>query len=270
MFLIFDTYGGLCNQMYDIQCAINFCKMHNIEFSFRYACLREKNDLTKWYDIKFKDLFSDKFITNHLYIPYDKLDCNVENTHLFNNKIRCIEWLNKERALLPQLDRIKKKYIVLRQFWSIFNNMENENIYHLILPCKKITKIYNEIKKQLPQQYNYLHYRYEDDFIAHFNIKKHPKLCRLIDVNLFKKKEEKIYVAAYNIQNIPRKYLTLPIVDFKNIVYKNDDFSEFLNFEELAFIDFLIGKHALEVYGHSKSSFSTLLNSVHGTSNYYN
>ena len=121
MFLIFDTYGGLCNQMYDIQCAINFCKMYNIQFSFRYACLREKNDLTKWYDIKFKDLFSDKFITNNLYVPYDKLDCNLDNTYLFNNKVRCIEWLNKERALLPQLDRIKKKYIVLRQFWSICN-----------------------------------------------------------------------------------------------------------------------------------------------------
>ena len=68
MFLIFDTYGGLCNQMYDIQCAINFCKMYNIQFSFRYACLREKNDLTKWYDKKFKDLFSDKFITNYMFL----------------------------------------------------------------------------------------------------------------------------------------------------------------------------------------------------------
>ena len=129
--------------MYDIQCAINFCKMYNIQFSFRYACLREKNDLTKWYDIKFKDLFSDKFITNNLYVPYDKLDCNLDNTYLFNNKVRCIEWLNKERALLPQLDRIKKKYIVLRQFWSICNNIKSENIYHLILPSKKIVKIFS-------------------------------------------------------------------------------------------------------------------------------
>ena len=95
-------------------------------------------------------------------------------------------------------------------------------------------------------------------------------MCKLIDINPFEEKGEKIYIAAFNIQNIPRKYLTLPILDFKNIVYKNDDFSEFLNFEELAFIDFLIGKQALEVYGHSKSSFSTLLNSIHGTSNYYN
>ena len=42
MFLIFDTYAGLCNQMYDINAAINFCMINNIEFTFRYAALRYK------------------------------------------------------------------------------------------------------------------------------------------------------------------------------------------------------------------------------------
>ena len=39
--------------------------------------------------------------------------------------------------------------------------------------------------------------------------------------------------------------------------------------EEQAFIDFLIGKHAEEVYGHSKSSFSWLLNASKNSNNYY-
>ena len=42
-----------------------------------------------------------------------------------------------------------------------------------------------------------------------------------------------------------------------------------LNFEELAFIDFMIGKNAQQVIGHSKSSFSVILNSSHNTNNYY-
>ena len=32
-----------------------------------------------------------------------------------------------------------------------------------------------EIQKDLPKKYNFLHYRYEDDFIAHFRIKNHKK-----------------------------------------------------------------------------------------------
>ena len=43
-----------------------------------------------------------------------------------------------------------------------------------------------------------------------------------------------------------------------------------LNFEEKAFIDFMIGKNAQEVYGHNKSSFSLLLNFIKNTNNYYN
>ena len=271
MFLIFDTYGGLCNQMYDIHFAINFCKMYNIQFSFRYSCLREKDDLTKWYDIDFNDLFSDSFINTPLYIRYNQLNCNENNTYHFSDKLRCIEWMNTERAILPQLDRINKKYIILRQFWSLCNNdIIAENMFQYIVPCEKIYNIYNKIKKQIPEQYNYLHYRYENDFIAHFKIKNHPKLCNLIINNKFKKNKEKIYIAAFNVQNIPKEFLSIPINDFKNIVYKKDDFSNILNFEELAFVDFMIGKNALEVFGHSNSSFSCLLNSAHNTNNYYN
>ena len=82
MILIFDTYGGLCNQMYDIHYAINFCIIYNLHFSFRFSSLREKHDLTKWYDISFHSLFDDSFITTELYTPINKLHLTKENTYI--------------------------------------------------------------------------------------------------------------------------------------------------------------------------------------------
>ena len=221
MILIFDTYGGLCNQMYDIHAAINYCLLHNIEFSFRYSCLRYKHDLTKWYDVPFNELFNDDFIDTKLYIPINKLDCNNENTFLFYNKKRCIEWLNYEKALFPQLDKINKKYIILRQFWSVCKEMHYTiNLFQNIIPCRKLLNIYNEIKFTLPEKYNYIHYRYEDDFITHFAIKNHRSLCNIIESNIFKNNDLITYIAAYNIENIPKKYMKKDITKYKNIIYK--------------------------------------------------
>jgi len=269
MFLIFDTYAGLCNQMYDIQASINFCIINNIQFSFRFASLRQKRDLTQWYDIKFNELFDDKFIDTELYIPFHKLTLTEENTYNLNDKKRCIEWLNRDRAIIPQLDRIEKSYIVLKQFWSIYQNFKDiGNFYPNLKPCKRLLDIYDNIMKTLPKEYNLIHYRYEDDFIRHFKIKNHPKLCSLIETTQFKEKTLPIYVATFDIVNIPNKYLSKKISCFENVIYKkkiDDD----LNFEELAFIDFMIGKNAQQVIGHSKSSFSVILNSSHNTNNYY-
>ena len=88
MILIFDTYGGLCNQMYDIHFAINYCTIYNIKFSFRFSSLRNKDDLTKWYNIPFSNLFNDTFITSELYIPIKNLELNLENTHNYDQDIR--------------------------------------------------------------------------------------------------------------------------------------------------------------------------------------
>lgn len=269
MFLIFDTYAGLCNQMYDIQAAINFCIINNIQFSFRFASLRKKNDLTQWYNIDFNQLFDDNFIDTELYIPFHKLILTEENTYNFNDTRRCIEWLNRDRAIIPQLDRIEKSYIVLKQFWSIYQNFKDiENFYPNLKPCKRLLDIYNSIMKSLPKKYNLIHYRYEDDFIRHFKIENHPKLCSLIETTQFKQKDLPIYIAAFDIANIPKNYLSKEISCFGNVIYKKQIHRD-LNFEELAFIDFMIGKNAQQVIGHSKSSFSVILNSSHNTNNYY-
>jgi len=269
MILIFDTYGGLCNQMYDIQSAINFCLIYNINFSFRNASLRFNHDLTKWHDVPFNDLFNDSFIETSLYIPFENIELNMNNAYMYNTNLRSIEWIDKERALLPQLYRIGKEYIILKQFWAICPPLnEIINYYETVKPCKKLRHIFKEIKQTLPDQYNYIHYRYEDDFIQHFQITNHPRLCDLIHSIGFSNNDLKIYVATYDISNIKKEYLSQPITKFTNVVYKKKELGH-LNFEELAFIDFMIGKNAMEVHGHKNSSFSVLLNAAHNSSNYY-
>jgi len=53
------------------------------------------------------------------------------------------------------------------------------------------------------------------------------------------------------------------------IISKNENELKDYNFEEKAFIDYIFGLHSNEIFGHSKSSFSTLLNNFKNTSNYY-
>ena len=85
---------------------------------------------------------------------------------------------------------------------------------------------------------------------------------------LFTQNYLKMYIACYKITTLPCKYIDKPIWKYKSALYKKDTYSH-LNFEEQAFIDFLIGKHAEEVYGHSKSSFSWLLNASKNSNNNY-
>ena len=270
--LIFDTYGGLCNQMYDIQAAINYCLAYNIPFSFRYASLRNPNNLYKWYDIPFEELFDASIFAQFpLYKHYSTLRCNATNTHHFNNHIRAVEWLDVNRATLPQLEHVQKQYIVLRQFWSIPCNVsEQYNMFSSITPCKKIRKIVKELlDKDLPPRYNLIHYRYEEDFNTHFKIENPLKLHHILRHVTFKQTDLPIYIAANNVLSIPRELLSPPVNELKNIIYKKGLHTEKLNYEEAAFVDFMIGKHAQQVYGHHNSSFSVLLNSSHVTNYYY-
>ena len=148
MFLIFDTYAGLCNQMYDIHAAINFCLINNIEFTFRYAALREKDNLTKWYNTDFNNIFNDSFITTSLYKPYHTIHSNESNTFHYNSDIRCIRWLNQDKAIYPQLEQIDKTFIVLKQFWAVYKNYKDvEYFYNKILPSSRLTSLYKNYTK---------------------------------------------------------------------------------------------------------------------------
>jgi hypothetical protein len=154
MILIIDTYGGLCNQMMDIKSIIAFCSKYNLEFTFRNASLR-KPSLIEWVDISFCELFDTDFlIGNKLYIPYDKIIKNINDDNTFNYKnnfaINIFDKTNNDQLHIKLLD-INKEYIILRQFWALFNWDENFNMINLIfLPNKKIMNIYNECKNINP------------------------------------------------------------------------------------------------------------------------
>lgn len=277
MILIFNTYSGLCNQFYDVNGGINFCLQNKIKFTFHCASFRN-DDLTSWHDVKFTDLFDDLFLRSNydiseLYVDYYSLSPLLNNDNTFNldNKLRAINFLNKDNDILEQLNALNKEYIVLKQFWAVYDFTKMiKNIYPLLKPNKKLSDLYSEIKKKLlHNEYNFLHYRYEPDFINHFKITDMMSLDELITNIKFKNNKAKIYVAASNINYLLKK---ISKKNIGKIIYKNEeelDLKFKLNFEEKAFIDYMLGLDSLEVFGHSKSSFSHVINDLKGTNNYY-
>lgn len=268
MIIIFDTMFGLCNQIWDIVNAIDFCLKNNIEFSFRY-CSYRKEDLKSWFCQDFTKLFNDSFLKeNQLYIDFKNLSINKDNTFNYEGKY-CHFFIDGNKNVLEQLKKINKKYIVLGFFRSVYNcdYLTKVELYKKILPSDNLMNIYNIISNKLfnKEKYNFIHYRYEKDFTDFFNVKI-ENLDKIID-NISKKFKNnyKIYIATTNIKSL------INTDNYKNILFKDENDKEFenLNFEEKALIDFLIGKNSEEVFGHSKSSFSQVLNSLKGTKNYY-
>jgi len=276
MILIIDTYGGLCNQMMDIKSVISFCSKYNIEFTFRNASLRKTN-LIAWFEITFSELFDTDFlIGNKLYISYDKIIENINNKNTFNNKndyaINIFEKTNNDQ-LYTKLLAINKEYIILRQFWPLFNWNENFIIEKLIfLPSKKIMNIYNEYKNIInlvDNSYNVIHYRYENDFKQYFNIDESELILQEIYKKIKFKNDYPIYIAT-DTKNMNKD--TLIYINYKFLtkdMFLNENYPN-LNYEEKAFIDFMISLNSCELYGHNKSSFSVTLNTIKNSSNYYN
>ena len=129
---------------------------------------------------------------------------------------------------------------------------------------------YDEIKKELSLEnnnYNFIHYRYEHDFVNHFKLTNMKNLIDIIEENPFQKKELKIYIATTNLDKMIQtngnflKY---------QIVFKKENNLVEWNFEEKGFIDYMIGLNSLQVIGHKNSSFSVMLNNLKATNNYYN
>lgn len=334
MILIFDLYGGLCNQFYDLNSSINFCLKYSINFTFRYCCFRKKN-LNDFFLIPYENLFdltniieSNKEIKK-LYIEFNNIKSKINNTNLYDSNKRCIEIFKKEN-LLEQFKNINKEFIILKQFWSLNSNIDLINIFKYIQPNKKLYNIYNSIKKELPEKYNCIHYRFEKDFIYHFK-------CDIINLDkllnnkqLFKNNNLNIYISVsniyecLNIDNLKIEYgynnyrydvssickenkiipsgdinrfnlfridpfygikksifiddveynedveIDLLKIKYSNILYKNDKYIKNLNFEEKAFIDFLICFNSVEFIGNKLSSFSYVLNFIKHTNNNYN
>ena len=273
MIIIFDTYGGLCNQFYDIICGVNFCIINNISFSFRYASFRN-NDLMTWFNVEFEKLFDINFFKKfENFIEIQKLNLTNENTYNYYGYISIYQIIQDDQDIIGQLNNINKEFVVLKQFWSVhkFREIKN-NFYSDILPSKKIMDAYLNIFTNLSlenNKYNFIHYRYELDFINYFKINELPSLPSLILNNCFKNKNLKIYIASTNIKNLLQNNNSY--VDVNNLItFKDEETLSDFNFEEKAFIDFMFGLYSNEVYGHNKSSFSTILNNLKQTNNYYN
>lgn len=268
--LIFDTYGGLCNQFYDITNAINFCLKYNIFFTFRYCSFRNSN-LNSWELKPFEEIFDINFISNYnLYIDYDIIKHDLTHDNCFNLNSNIFSHLYfKSNNILDQIINLNKKYVVLKQFWSLnlFRDMIDYTIISKINPCHHIIDNYNKIKNIIinNQPYNFIHYRYESDFTKYFNVEI-ESLDKLIERIKFKNNNLKIFIATLNIKNL----INLKDDKYKNLLYKNDDELTDLNFEQKSFIDYMFGLNSVECYGHNKSSFSVTLNTLKHTSNYYN
>jgi hypothetical protein len=274
MIIIFDTFSGLCNQFFDIYLGINFCINNNIKFTFRFCSFREKN-LVVWNNEKFEKLFDLSFLKKYdLYIDFKTIENNINENNTFNfYGDRCINIFKNDDDIL----KIDKEFIILKQFWSIIvlsvvvnKIQEVEQIYPLLLPSNRLIKVYNTIKSKIlntDEQYNFIHYRYEQDFIACFKCSVEALKPIILNIKQkFKNPNLRIYIATSNIT----KLIDLNDTELNNMILtKNEDELTEYNFEELAFIDYMFGLNSNEVFGHSKSSFSHMLNNLKGQNNFY-
>jgi hypothetical protein len=204
-----------------------------------------------------------------LYINYETIKDDITNDNCFNldGKQLAHDTFVDDDNILTQFVALNKKYVVLKQFWSLnkFKNLIDSTIYKNILPSKRLIDLYNAIKINLINKpYNCIHYRHEIDFTSYFKIEV-ENLDSLIEKIKFKNNELNIYIATTNI----KKLLNLSNEKYKNIIYKDEDLLSNLNFEENAFIDYMFCINSQEFYGHNLSSFSQIVNIIKNTGNYY-
>ena len=268
--IIFDTFCGLCNQFYDIQKGINFCLKNNIKFTFRYSSFRN-DDLVSWYNVDFDKLFNRSFLKQfNLYVDINTLNLNCNNTYNYDSSLHAPQMLDAKQDILTQINNINKPYIVLRGIFSLLEDIPIiKNIYPEIVPSPEIMIIYTKIRDELSltnKKYNFIHYRYEHDYINYHKITDLQSLEYLINNIKFKNSNNTIYIASTNIPTLLKD-----VNVNKSVLYKDENIDEInkLNFEQRGFIDFMFGKNSDEVYGHIKSSFSLILNELKNTSNYY-
>lgn len=287
MILIFDTIGGLSDQIKDITSILYFCNKNQFQFTFRNATCRpiENPTIYKLYD--FHNLFdTDSFSNNKYYILYDSIqkNINVDNTYDFHkDKIRGKLFKNDYKEYMQNIKEnmvdiissCHKEFIIMGgSFWSYNYYKYDENIINTIKPSKKIIDKYNEIIQTMNcNEYNFIHYRYEEDWnilLTQRNIVYIRPILDDIILNVPYKKDLPIYICTSCIERLyEKKWLLHPLSTYSNILYKNKDDMIGFNYDECGYVDFLIGKNAQEIYGFSRSGFSRNLNALKKTKNYY-
>jgi hypothetical protein len=301
MILIFDSITGTTEQIRNLRFFVYFSKKYNLQFSIRYASCRSLDlKKVTLYDFKnlFND--EKMFENTESYIPYDSIKNKItsENCVDFykNYEIEKYFWrydykdnYYKEKTLdlINVIKSSSYEYIILgpsfhwwyydidkpKQYllelindqltltWKDKNDNDSEESI-LVIPSEKIMNKFELFKKRINNsKYNFIHYRYEDDynhdFITSGNHYIVPMIDDLIEHVPFKEKLP-IYIATSSIELLHKKGLMkYPLENYSEIIYKNDCADLF--FDEAGFLDYLIGIYSEEVYGFSKSGLSSEL-----------
>jgi len=287
MILIFDTIGGLSDQIKDITSILYFCNENNFQFTFRNATSRPIENPSIYNFYEFHNLFDPhSFSNNKQYILYDdiKKNINIDNTYNFHKekiigklfKDEFKEYLkNIKENMIDIIRSCNKEFIIMGgAFWSYNTYNYDENIINMIKPSNKILDKYNEIiQKMNCNEYNFIHYRYEEDWnilLTRRNIVYIRPILDDIILNISFKKDLPIYICTSCIETLYEKnWMLYPLSAYSNILYKNADDMIGFNYDECGYIDFLIGKKSQEIYGFSRSGFSINLNALKKTKNYY-
>ena len=302
MILIFDSITGTTEQIRNLRTFVYFSKKYDLQFSIRYASCRSLDlRKVTLYDFKnlFND--EKMFENTESYIPYDSIKNKITSENCFdfynNHEIQKHLWRDEyidnyyKEKTLDLINLIKSssyEYVILGPsfYWwyhdidkpkqysielindqltlSWKDNIDNDKIHSLpVIPCEKIMNKFELFKKRINNsKYNFIHYRYEDDYNGHFiqsgNHYIVPMIDDLIEYVPFKEKLP-IYIATSSIELLHKKGLMkYPLENYQEIIYKKDDCDE-LFFDEAGFLDYLIGIYSEEVYGFSMSGLSSEL-----------
>jgi ubiquinone/menaquinone biosynthesis C-methylase UbiE/GT2 family glycosyltransferase len=269
--LILDSYSGLCNQMMDIESLVGFAVENQYRFCFRHSSSRNP-DLVSWTPSEFGSLFDEnQYHDMPGYLCWRKI--RLKSGEVWNSDGRRLIELIKTSEELHKI-AYEYNFLVIKQGWPVLGFPKTGFDLGLkIKPSKRILSKYKSIRDKLPQNYNFLHYRYEHDFTSHFSAENpensFPILQKILDAKLFSDTDIPIYIAASGLATLPKSHLRGDIREQKNILFTDEKKIDDFNFEAAAYLDFLIGEQAVEVFGHSRSSFSHRLNNIKKSKNYY-
>jgi len=296
--LIFNLSGGLTDMKKNLLSITIFCETNNYYFTIKYCSAKpqdihfkkiideniKKNDYM--YDVK--ELFDEKtFFIYKNYISYDNIKNNISDINTFNfysiynvgsiwsDKIKRDYLIENHKKIID--DSTKKfEYIYMGNHFHfissipIYNYLCDIKFHNSVIPNKKIMDAVNLFLNEVKYTYNLIHYRYEEDIKNHVNQStkfKNILLDDILNLNFFKNNDLPIYIATTNIENFYENKLSLKkIEDYNNIFYNKNKFPFF---NENAFFDFMIGLNSVEFLGFSYSGFSTVLNELKKTHNYY-
>jgi hypothetical protein len=297
MIVIFDLGAGITDMIRNLYLYIYFSKKYNVSFTIRNATSRSL-DVKVWTMYDYKNLFNEKMFENtESYIPYDSIKNKITSENCFDffkiNEIREHLWKDEykeyfKEKTLDLINVIKSssyEYIILGPCFSwwyhdidkpkkylleLINDQltltwkdKNDNDFDesiVVIPSEKIINKFELFKKKINNsKYNFIHYRYEDDYNGHFiksgNHYILPMIDDLIEHLPFKEKLP-IYIATSSIELLHKKGLMkYPLENYSEIIYKKDC-EDLEYFDEHGFLDLLVGIYSEDFFGAGFSGFT--------------